>query len=73
MNLEDVHRNTKKIMNLLRLRTFPLAIKMLKNESEIPSDAKRPLRDMGHHFDLSEGFAMSRWGGETIAMLKEDM
>ena len=28
---------------------------------------------MGYHFDLCQGFAMSRWAGETIAMLKEDM
>jgi uncharacterized protein (DUF169 family) len=40
MNLEDVHRNTKKIVDLLRLRTSTFVIKMLKDETEIPSDEK---------------------------------
>ena len=73
MNLTDIHENAKELMKLLRLRTYPLAIKMLKDTNSIPKEAKRPLRDMGYHLDLCQGFAMSRWEGKTIAMLKEDM
>jgi len=73
MELETIHNNAKDIMEILRLRTSPLAIKMLKTEGEIPPNAIRPLKDMGHHLDLCQAFAMSRWGGKTIAMLKEDM
>ena len=73
MELESIHENAKRLMEILRLRTPPLAIKMLKNEAEIPPNAVRPLRNMGHHLDLCQAFAMSRWGGKTIAMLKEDM
>lgn len=73
MNLKDVHKNAKELMKLLRLRTYPLAIKMLENKNNILEEAERPLRDMGYHLDLCQGFAMSRWEGKTIAMLKEDM
>jgi len=73
MNLKEVHKNTEEIEKALRLRVSPLAIKMLRSEADIPEDAKRPVKDMGYHLDLCQGFSMSRWGGETIAMLKDDM
>lgn len=73
VNLEDIHGKAREIMNILRLRTSPLAIKMLKNESDIPENAIRPLKDLGYHLDVCQGFAMTRWGKKTIAMLKEDM
>ena len=56
----------------LRLKTFPLAVKMLEREGEIPDGAQRPLRDFGHHLDLCQGYQISRRDGTTVAMLKED-
>ena len=56
----------------LRLKTFPIAVKMIAREAEIPSEAKRPIRDMGHHLSLCQAFQLSRRAGETVAMLLED-
>ena len=36
----------------LRLKTFPLALKLLEKEQDIPEGAKRPLKDFGHHLSL---------------------
>lgn len=57
----------------LRLKTFPLAVKLLEKEEGVPEGAKRPLRDFGYHLDLCQGFALSRREGMLLAMLKEDM
>lgn len=73
MDLKNIHKNAKEIKNILCLPTYPLAIKMLSSKEDIPNEAKRPLKDMGFHLDLCQGFAISRWGKKTIAMLKEDM
>jgi len=56
----------------LRLKTFPLALKLLEKEEDIPDGAQRPLKDMGHHLSLCQAFQLSRREGTAIAMLKED-
>ena len=57
----------------LRLKTFPVAVKLLEQEADIPDGVKRPLKDFGHHLSLCQGFQLSRRDGEVIAMLSEDM
>ncbi len=56
----------------LRLKTFPLALKLLENEADIPGEAQRPVRDFGHHLSLCQAFQISRREGMAVAMLKED-
>ena len=56
----------------LLLKTFPVAIKLIENEKDIPKAATRPKRDLGFHIALCQGFAMSRRVGATVALLKED-
>jgi len=56
----------------LRLKTFPLALKMLKHAGDVPEGAIRPLRDLGYHLSLCQVFQMSRRDGRTLAVLKED-
>jgi uncharacterized protein (DUF169 family) len=58
---------------ILRLQTYPLAIKMLKDEGEVPEGAKRPVKDLGHHLSTCQLFSMSRRQGMSFAQLKEDM
>jgi len=57
----------------LRLKTFPLALKILERETDVPEGALRPLRDLGYHLSLCQAFQISRREGKLIAMLKEDM
>jgi uncharacterized protein (DUF169 family) len=63
----------EELEKLLLLRTYPIAVKLLKNEKEIPEGATRPKRDLGYHLALCQCFALSRREGTLIAMLKEDM
>lgn len=73
MNLKTIHSNAKEIRDKLGLLTYPLAIKMVKSEEEIPENAIRPFRDKGYHLDNCQAFSMSRRGQHTVAMTKEDM
>jgi uncharacterized protein (DUF169 family) len=56
----------------LRLKTFPLALKLLEKEGDIPDGAQRPLKDFGYHLSLCQAFQISRRDGMALAMLKED-
>jgi uncharacterized protein (DUF169 family) len=73
MELKELHQYGEAVMQELRLKTRPLALKMLKPEDEIPAEAIRPVKDMGKHLDLCQGFFRTRWEGKTMAFLKEDM
>ncbi len=72
-DLEKMHADAGDLERYLRLQTYPLAIRLLRTESEIPAEAKRPKRDDGCQYNLCQAFALSRRNGYTIAMLKEDM
>ena len=71
--LGTLHNYGKELEKRLRLWTYPLAIKLLEKEEDIPEGAVRPLRDLGYRLMACQAFAMSRWEGATIATLKEDM
>ena len=71
--LTALHEYGEELQRRLRLKTFPLAIKMLEREEDIPEGAVRPKKDLGYHVLACQGFAMSRREGKTVAMLKEDM
>lgn len=62
----------EELERLLRLRTSPIAVKMLEREEDIPEGAIRPKKDRGYHLAQCQAFAMSRREKTTVAMLKED-
>jgi len=66
------HGYGEELERQLRLKTFPLALKLLESEGDIPDGAQRPLEDFGHHLSLCQAFQISRRDGTAIAMLKED-
>jgi uncharacterized protein (DUF169 family) len=70
--VKDFNTYGEKLEHTLILRTSPIALKMLKTESEIPPDAFRPSRDGKYHIAQCQAFALSRRDGKTVAMLKED-
>ena len=70
--IADFKRCGEELERLLLLRTSPLAVKMLKKESDIPAGAVRPKKDRGIHLAQCQAFAISRRQKETVAMLKED-
>jgi len=67
------HEYGEELERRIRLQSFPLALKLLKGEAEIPEGAERPLRDFGYRVPLCQGYALSRKEGKTIAMFKDDM
>ncbi len=72
MNLEKYHKIGKKIEKYIRPATFPLAIKLIKEKSEIPAKAKRPSIDLITQNFICQNFKMARTYGWTIAVLEED-
>ena len=54
----------------IRLQTFPLAIKLLEKETDIPKGAKRPLGDFGYRMTLCQGYALSRKESKFTALRK---
>jgi uncharacterized protein (DUF169 family) len=70
--LKELNGFGKELRNQLLLKTYPLAIKLLEKESEIPKEATMPIRDLGHHIALCQGFSMSRREGAMVAMTKTD-
>lgn len=73
IDLDAYHEYGEELERRVRLKTFPLAVKLLEKEEDVPEGAQRPVRDFGYHLSLCQGFAMSRREGILLAMLKEDM
>ena len=66
MRLSDFHAYGEELEKRLRLQTFPLAVKLLEKEGDIPEGAIRPMKDFGYHLALCQGFARSRREGIQI-------
>jgi uncharacterized protein (DUF169 family) len=71
--LEKYRKYGKQIEEYIRPVTFPLAIKLLENESEIPNKAKRPKKDLDLQNFVCQNFKMVRTYGWTIAITEEDI
>jgi len=56
----------------LRLSTFPVAVRFLRNWDEVPARAKRPARDMKQRITTCQAIALSRRYGWVIALGRED-
>jgi uncharacterized protein (DUF169 family) len=70
--VETMNKYGSDLLNMLVLRTYPIAIKMLKDESEIPQGAVRPKKDLGKHYSACQAFGIVRRRGTTLAMFIED-
>jgi uncharacterized protein (DUF169 family) len=74
MGTSDIYRSvSEELDRRLRLKTFPLAVKMLEGEEDIPEGVIRPKRDLGYHLATCQAFSASRREGIAMALLKEDM
>lgn len=71
--LTILHSYAEEIETRLCLKTFPIAVKLLEREEDIPGDAQRPVRDLGHHMATCQAFSLARHDGQKFALLKEDM
>jgi uncharacterized protein (DUF169 family) len=73
MLLSTYHEYSDELEKRLRLKTYPLAIRLLRTGEDVPEGLMRPTRDLGHHLSLCQAFEISRRDGTPMAMLREDM
>jgi len=71
--LDRYRRYGERIETLIRPVTFPLAVKIIKSETEIKPDYKRSSRDMALQNFICQNFKMSRSYGWTIAITEADI
>lgn len=70
-SIEEFRTLGREFYNKLRLLTYPVAIKFIKNYNEIPEKAQRPSQ-MGQNITLCQSFTMVRRWGAHVAMTYED-
>lgn len=70
--VETMNTYGSDLLTMLVLRTYPIAIKMLKSESEIPAGAVRPKKDLKTHYAACQAFGIVRQRGTALAMFIED-
>ena len=71
--MADLKEVEQALNTYIRPLTFPVAIKMLKSEDEIPEKTRRPFQQLKKKVAICQGIGMSRKLGWAIAMGKEDM
>jgi uncharacterized protein (DUF169 family) len=68
-------RNTgysRRLREMLLLRFEPIAVKMIKDEADVPENAIRPQKDLHTHMALCQAFSLARREYKTVYMVKED-
>ncbi len=69
--IDDYKTAGEKLYHQLHLATYPVAIKYIKNEDEIPKDATMP-SVFGQKIALCQAFRQARSWGMTVAMTAKD-
>ena len=73
MKIDEIRKMGIEIGQWLRMRGYPVGIKLLKHKTEVPEGAVIPTKDLGYKLALCQSLSMSEDGHEkTIAMFKED-
>jgi uncharacterized protein (DUF169 family) len=70
---EVLNSYAQSLDRLLRLKSYPIAIKMLASEREIPAEAKWPVKDYGYRMLTCQAFSESRRAGATIVQMKKEI
>ncbi|MCR5600390.1 MAG: DUF169 domain-containing protein [Ruminococcus sp.] len=70
--MEQNRRISELLKNTIGQRYDAMALKMIREESEVAENAIYPLRDLGQHMALCQAFALSRREGKTVYMQKKD-
>lgn len=72
MNAEEMRRTISYIISTLHLSLHPQAVKMLEDESSVPENALRPMRDKGEHMALCQALALTKREGRSVWFCKQD-
>ncbi len=57
----------------VKLQTYPVGVKLVESESEVPFRAKRPKRDFGHRITTCMAYNIARRQGWVIATFFDDL
>ncbi len=71
--MADLKEIEQELNTYVRPLTFPVAIKMLRSDREIPEKTRRPFQQMNKKVAICQGIGMARKLGWAVAMGKEDM
>lgn len=63
----------QKLREMINPSTMPVAVKIMKEEGQIPTKSRRPLRDFGVKMAPCQGAAIARRYGWTVAFTHEDV
>jgi uncharacterized protein (DUF169 family) len=69
----DLARLDAAISRYVRPSTYPLAIRMIESEDEIPSRARRPARDLDVQITICQGVGIARRYGWALGLTPADL
>jgi uncharacterized protein (DUF169 family) len=72
MDTAILQQYDERLNQLLRLNTFPVAVRFLRSEDEVPPRAKRPAKDLHNRITTCQAISFSRRYGWVIALGRED-
>ena len=72
MELEQYHKLASALDKYLKFEAFPLAIKMIEDEDEIPEKVVRPSKNMNKRLMMCQGFGICKSVGRSMAFTAED-
>lgn len=70
--IEEYRTFGQRIEALVRPATFPLAVKIVRSQAEIPPEYKRPSRDLGLQNFVCQNFKIARSYGWSMAVTAAD-
>ncbi|MDD5312999.1 MAG: DUF169 domain-containing protein [Dehalococcoidia bacterium] len=68
----DLKQFNETLNNCVKPGTFPVAIKLLRSESEVPEKVRRPVKDLGYQVALCQAIGLARRHGWTLLVGNED-
>ncbi len=73
MSAEDIKDAAQFIYNDLRMKTFPVAVRFLKEGESFPEKTRQPSVALGKRVAICQGVTMARNYGWTVGLRKEDV
>jgi len=71
--MSEILKVNEALNTYIRPQTFPVAVKLVSDISDITAKTRMPKRDMGITMPLCQGVSIARRQGWSIAMGKDDM
>jgi uncharacterized protein (DUF169 family) len=73
MSEESFKEAAETIRNDLRMKTFPVAVKFLKDKEPFPEKTRQPSVAMGKRITICQGVTMARNYGWMVGLTREDL